>query len=374
MGEQMNKVKTILFAANDTTFVYNLRKEIIEDLQNKGQNVIIVAEFKDYIEEIKNIGCTLIELKIPRRGKNPISDVNLYNQIKSILKENNPDIVFSNSIKPNVYFGIASNKLGIPFVPNVTGLGGSLLNPGAIQKIASALYKLGVKNAKTIFFQNNFNKDYFYTNKIIDGSKACLVLPGSGINLEKYTYHEYPETSEYIRFIMIARIMKDKGIIEYLNAAEKIKSEHSNIDFMLVGDYDDLSFKERIDKLNSKGIIKYIGYRKDINELIKNSHCLIHPSYHEGLSNVLLEAGATGRPVIASDIPGCRETFIDGVSGLAVKVKDSEDLIHKIEEFINIPNDKKVQMGKANRNHVAKNFDRKIVVDKYIECIEKYAK
>lgn len=374
MGEQMNKRKTILFAANDTTFVYNLRKEIIEDLCNKGQDVIIVAEPKGYVEEIKDIGCNLIEIKVPRRGKNPFSDINLYNHIKQILKVEKPNIVFSNSIKPNVYFGIASSKLGVPFVPNVTGLGSALLNPGVVQKIATTLYKRGVRNAKTIFFQNNYNKEYFYHSKIINESKDFLILPGSGINLEKYKYSQFPNELDTIRFIMIGRIMKDKGISEYLDAAENIKSKYPKTEFLLVGDYDDVSYKERIDILNNKGIINYLGYRKDINELIKKSHCLVHPSYHEGLSNVLLEAGATGRPVIASDIPGCRETFIDGVSGLAVKVKDSEDLTHKIEEFINIPNDKKVQMGKANRNHVAKNFDRKIVVDKYIECIEKYAK
>ena len=374
MGDQMNQRKTILFAANDTTFVYNLRKEIIEDLCNRDQDVIIVAQFKDYIEELKDIGCKLIELKIPRRGKNPFSDINLYNHIKHILKENEPDIVFSNSIKPNVYFGIATSKLGIPFVPNVTGLGSALLNPGSVKKIAHTLYKMGVKNSKTIFFQNNYNKEYFYNSKIIGKSKDCLVLPGSGINLEKYSYFEYPETDRSIKFIMIARIMRDKGIFEFLNAAEIIKSKYPNVEFTLVGDYDDLSFKDRIDKLNDNGIITYLGYRQDIDELIKKSHCIVHPSYHEGLSNVLLEAGATGRPVIASDIPGCRETFIDGVSGLAVKVKDSDDLTRKIEEFINIPHNKKAQMGKANREHVAKKFDRKIVVDKYIECIEKYAK
>lgn len=370
----MNKKKTILFAANDTTFVYNLRKEIVENLCNMGQKVVVVAELKDYIKEIEDIGCTLIDLKVPRRGKNPLSDIKLYNQIKQILIKNKPDIVFSNSIKPNVYFGIASSNLSIPFVPNVTGLGGALLNTGLVNNIASTLYKLGVKDAKTIFFQNNYNKEYFYSNKLIGKSKDCLVLPGSGINLEEYTYSEYPNITSVISFMMIGRIMKDKGISEYLNAAESIKSKYPNIEFNLVGDYEDLSYKSRIDNLNNEGIINYLGYRKDIKELIKKSHCLIHPSYHEGLSNVLLEAGATGRPVIASDIPGCKETFIDGISGLAVKVKDTDDLTDKIEKFINFSYDKKMEMGKSNRKHVEKKFDRKIVVEKYIECIDKYAK
>lgn len=208
----------------------------------------------------------------------------------------------------------------------------------------------------------------------MEKTKDNVILPGSGINLDKFKCSVYPETESVISFIMISRIMKDKGIEEYLNAVENIKLRYPNTEFNLVGEYDDISYKSRIETLDNKDIINYLGYRKDIPKLIEKSHCLIHPSYHEGLSNVLLETGATGRPVIASDIPGCKETFIDGESGFAVKVKDSDDLISKIEQFINLPYETKKQMGKANREHVEKNFDRKIVVEKYIESIEKYAK
>lgn len=366
--------KKVMIVANDTSYIYRLRKEILDSILIHDNELVVIAKKKNYVKDLEVLGCKFINLNIPRHGTNPINDLRLYRNIKKILKSENPDIVFTYNIKPNVYFGIASSKLGIPFVPNVTGLGGAILNSGTVQKIASALYKRGVKDAEIIFFQNKNNKEYFYNNKIIDQSKDSIVLPGSGINLEKYSYYEYPNYKDSIRFIMVARIMRDKGVFEFLDAAGKIKAKYPNVEFILVGDYDDLSFKERIENLNDIGIINYLGYRQDIDELIRKSHCLIHPSYHEGLSNVLLEAGATGRPVIASDIPGCRETFIDGVSGFTVKARDSDDLTHKIEDFINLSYEEKAQMGKANREYVEKNFDRRIVVDKYIECIEKYAR
>ncbi|MBP2068996.1 glycosyltransferase family 4 protein [Anaerococcus nagyae] len=366
--------KKIMIVANDTSYFYRLRKEILERILINGNELVVVSKKTNFVREIEELGCKFINLDIPRHGTNPIDDLRLYRNIKRILKSEKPNLVFTYNIKPNVYFGIACNKLNIPFIPNITGLGGALLNPGFVQLISRNLYKAGLKKSKIVFFQNEFNKNFFLKNKIISNEKRYHVIPGSGINLGYYYYSDYPYANDTINFIMVSRIMRDKGITEYLDAAESIKSKYPNTVFTLVGDYDDLSFKDRIDNLNDNGIINYLGYRKDIDKLIRRSHCLIHPSYHEGLSNVLLEAGATGRPVIASDVPGCRETFVDGVSGLAVKVKDSEDLTHKIEEFINIPYEKKVQMGKANREHVSENFDRKIVVEKYIECIEKFAK
>ena len=366
--------KKIMLAANDTTFVYNLRKEIIESLIEKEYDVYIVAQETNFIEEIEYIDCNLINLQIPRHGTNPIADLNLYKQINNILKEIRPDIVFSNSIKPNIYFGMACKKHNIPFIPNITGLGGALLNPGKVQKIASNLYKLGIEDADLVFFQNESNKNFFFDKNIINKSKDYFILPGSGINLNENVYREYPLEKNNVKFIMIARIMKDKGIREFLQVAENIKSKYTNVEFNLVGDYDDLIYKELIENLVNKNIINYLGFRKDINDLISESHCLIHPSYHEGLSNVLLEAAAAGRPVIASDIPGCKETFINQVSGLSIKPKDSNDLMEKVELFINIPYEDKVQMGIENRKYIENKFDRKFVVRKYLECIEKYAK
>lgn len=366
--------KKVMIVANDTSYIYRLRKEILEKILLDGNELVVVSKKINYVKEIEGLGSKIINLDIPRHGTNPINDLNLYRHIKRVLKSEDPDIVFTYNIKPNVYFGLACNKMSIPVIPNITGLGGALLNPGFVQFISSKLYKAGLRKSKIVLFQNEFNKDFFLKNKIIDENDRTYVLPGSGINLVNYYYFDYPDSIDTIRFIMISRIMKDKGISEYLDAAENIKSKYPKTEFLLVGDYDDVSYKDRIDILNNKGIINYLGYRKDINELIKKSHCLIHPSYHEGLSNVLLEAGATGRPVIASDIPGCRETFIDGKSGLSVGPKDSDDLTNKIEKFINLPHKEKEQMGKANREHVERNFDRKIVVDKYIECIEKFAR
>lgn len=366
--------KKIMIVANDTSYIYKLRKDILEKILIEGYNLVVVSSKANYVSEIEDLGIKIIDLNISRHGKNPFSDLVLYKKIRTILRDEQPNIVFTYNIKPNVYFGRACRIYKIPFVPNITGLGGALLNPGLVKKISTLLYKVGMKGASTVFFQNEFNKDFFINNGIISKSKDYTILPGSGINLEKNVYKNYPIDDSKIIFITIARIMKDKGISELLDAAVSIKQKYLNVEFQLVGDYDDIGYKDRIEKLDKDGIIMYLGHRKDVNRLIERSYCMIHPSYHEGLSNVLLEAGATGRPVIASDVPGCKETFVDGKTGLSVKPCDSNDLIRKIEEFISIPYEKKVEMGKANRSYVEKNFDRRIVVEKYLECIEKFAK
>lgn len=363
----------ILILANNDVGLFNFRYELIDRLLNSDYEVHISLPYGPKVDKLKSIGCIYHETNMDRHGKNPYNEIKLYRIYKKIIKNVAPNCVLSYTIKPNIYGAIAANKLDIPFIANVTGLGTALENNNILQKIIITMYRYAFRNVEKIFFQNTSNKKFFVENKIINSGYDNL--PGSGVNIEKFQLKDYPDDKGNLKFLTIGRIMKNKGIDELLDAAVELKKKYNDaISFYLVGDFDDQSYRQRIDKLVEEDVINYLGFRNDIDSLIDNSHCIIHPSYHEGLSNVLLEAGASGRPVIASDIPGCRETFIDGVSGLAVKVKDSNDLISKIEQFINLPYDTKKRMGKANREHVVKNFDRKIVVEKYIESIEKYAK
>lgn len=366
--------KKIMIVANDTTFIYNLRKEIVEGFLESRYDVVVVAKKLKFINEIEEMGCDLIDLNLERNGTNPMSDIKLFRQISFILKNQKPDLVFSNSIKPNVYFGIACRKQNIPFIPNITGLGGALLNPGIVQKVAIFLYRQGMKAANTVLFQNEFNRQFFWDKKIIKSNQDNILLPGSGINLEKFRYKQYPNDGEPIKFVTISRVMRDKGIDELLESATYIKNKYPNVIFQLVGAYDDASYKNVIEEMVKDGIIEYLGFKKDINEILSDSYCVIHPSYHEGLSNVLLEAGATGRPVIASDIPGCREAFIDGISGFSVKAKNSDDLKETIERFINLSYKDKERMGIENRKYIEEKFDRNIVVKKCLECAKVYIK
>lgn len=371
----------ILILANDSKAIYNFKNELFIELvkpnsyiNNNGlsKNDVTICVPKDINnKKFEEIGCKVIEVDVDRRGTNIIKDLKLFNNYLNIIKTINPDLTLTFTIKPNVYGGIACRITKTNYIAGVTGLGTSIRSHNLLSNFIGKLYKIGTKNASYINFENQSDLDYF-NNKIFRNNKSHL-LPGSGVNLEKFKYKNYPEDDGITRFLTIGRIMRDKGTYELLEAAKIIKERHDNVEFNFIGLFEEDDLKEKFLSYNEQGIINYLGFRDNVSEIIKDNHCIIHPSYHEGLSNALLEAAASGRPVIASNIPGCKEAFIDGVSGLAVKVKDSDDLTKKIEEFINFSHDKKEQMGKANRAHVEKKFDRKIVVEKQIESIEEYA-
>ncbi len=373
----------VLILANSSKGLFNFRKELLKELKNPGvyvdsvehepYDVLICVPEKINNENFTNIGCKVININLDRRGKNPLKDLKLIKNYKKIISDYKPDIVLTYTIKPNIYGGIAAHRYKIPYLVNITGLGTSIHSNNFSSKFIKKLYKIGVKSASEIFVQNKYNFEFFKKN--IDDNANYSLIPGSGINLSKFVYKKYPDKQTPIKFITIGRIMRDKGIDELMYAIQSIRRKYGDkVEFDIAGSFDDDSYKVIIEELDHEGIINYRGHIDNIPHIIGDYHCIIHPSYHEGLSNVLLEAGATGRPVIASDVPGCKETFVDGETGLAVKPRDSNDLINKIEEFISIPYEKKIEMGKANRSHVEKNFDRKIVVEKYLECIKKFAK
>lgn len=375
----------ILILANDSNGLLLFREELIKELlcpnvyidnnpidSKKNEVIISVPDTKEK-NKFEDIGCKVIISRFKRNGKNPINDLLLSFQYIKIIRKYKPNIILTYTIKPNIYGGIASYICRKPYITNITGLGTSIYNDNFLSKIIKKLYYLGVKKSSAIFVQNEHNLKFFKKN--ILKNENYLLIPGSGINLSKFAYKKYPEKQRPIKFLTIGRIMRDKGIDELLSAIQRIKIKFGDrVEFNLAGSFDEVSYKIIIDELNNKKIINYLGQIDNVPQIIGDYHCIIHPSYHEGLSNVLLEAGASGRPVIASDIPGCSETFVDNLSGLAIKVKDSDDLTRKIEEFIRLPYEQKSQMGFENRRHVEKKFDRKIVVNKYLECIKKYAK
>lgn len=359
--------KKIMLVANDTTFIFNLRKEILKAFVEEKYEVYIVAEKRNFLEEIENIGCHIIDLSIPRQGTNPISDVKLYKKIKSILKEIRPNIVFSNSIKPNVYFGMACNSLKIPFVPNITGLGRALEYPGILQKVSILLYRLGMRRAKTILFQNTFNKDFFLNNKIMTKDQDFIILPGSGVNIDEYKALSYPKLDK-MNFLFIGRIRKEKGIDYIINSAKKLCNEYPNIVFNVCGLCEDRDYLKTFKELEGYGYFKYHGEQKCLTEFYQKAACVVHPTYYpEGMSNVLLEACSHARPIITTNRPGCREIVEDGYNGYMIDIKNQEQLDRAIEKFINLGYEKKVQMGLNGRKKIESTFDRNIIVEEYIK-------
>lgn len=365
----------ILLLSNSSSGLYNFKRELIEELikpntyviENKiGANEVhvVVPDNKKSVE-LAELGCKITYVDLERRGTNPLKDFKLLLSYFNIIRKEKPDAVLTFTIKPNIYGGIACSILKIPYISNITGLGTSIRNKSAITGFIEKLYCIGLKKAEKLYFENESDLQFF-NNEIMKNSKSIL-LPGSGINLNRFKFKEYPKDDKIINFITIGRIMKDKGSNELLESIKLLNSRYDNINFYIVGNYDEDNFRETIESMNQNGLIKYLGVREDISDLISESHCVVHPSYHEGLSNVLLEAAATGRPVVASDVPGCIETFIDGKTGIAIKPKSVSSLVSGIESFIDLNTDDKSLMGKSAREYVENKFDRNIVIKEYIK-------
>ncbi len=364
----MNKKIAIL--ANDTTYTYNLRGALIKELINQKYEVYVVAEILKFKNELEEIGCHLINIDIGRHGTNPLSDLKLIMRYKKILKQLKPDFVLSYNIKPNVYGGMACRSIKTKFMPNITGLGTALEYPGLMQKITITLNKIGLKKADVVFFQNNDNMSFFKKHKILSKKTKMVLLPGSGVDLERHQLLEYPNDNT-IRFLYIARIMRDKGIDIYLEAARIIKSKYPNTEFHICGYCDDENYKQILDEYEKKNIIIYHGEQKEMIPFFKMASAVIHPSYYpEGMSNVLLEAAAHGRIVVCTNRSGCRETTDDKVSGFVVPVKSIDGVVDAIEKIVNMTVDERKEMGLNGRKKIEKEFDRNIVIGKYMEKLK----
>ncbi len=359
--------KKVLILANKDGGLYSFRKELLQKLISEGNQVYCSLPFGEKTDLITDLGCECINTKVSRRGTNPVEDVKLFFRYLKLLGKIKPDVVFTYTIKPNVYGGMACALKRIPYIANVTGLGTAVQNGGLMQKLTLTLYKIGLSKAKTVFFQNSENQKFMISKGIIKGTND--LLPGSGVNLEQHCFEEYPETDEKVVLLTIGRIMKDKGTNEILQAAKIIKAEYPNVIFRFIGPHDG-NCKENLENAVKEGIVEHIGKQPSVHSFIKDSHATLHASYHEGMSNVLLETASSGRPIIATDVPGCRETYDDGVSGISFKAKDVDDLVRAIREFLALTNEQKARMGKAGRLKMEKEFNRNIIVNKYLEIIK----
>lgn len=362
----------ILILCNSLGGLYKFRREMVERLLAENHRVTISAPQGRFQQEIEEMGAILVPYDADNHGTNPAAEFKTYLYYKRLLKEQKPDMVFTYTIKPNIYGGIACGRKHVPYIMNITGLGTAVESKNRLQFIATKLYKMGMKNAQRIFCQNRDNMR-FICEKGLAREEQTDLLPGSGVNLNQYEVLDYPAGPE-VNFCFISRIMKEKGIEQYLEAAQAIHSKYPFTCFHICGGYEN-AYKERLLKLQEEGVIKLHGYVKDTVEIHRISQCTIHPTFYpEGMSNVLLESCACARPVITTDRPGCKEAVDDGVNGFIVKQRDSADLIEKIERFLALPVEKRREMGLAGRAKVEKEFDRNIVIEKYMAELARVAK
>ncbi|SMP56700.1 glycosyltransferase family 4 protein [Anoxynatronum buryatiense] len=364
----MDSNRRILILSNHHSYTYNFRKEVIQKLLDEGYEIYITLPYGEKVKRLEAMGCSYIESPLDRRGMNPVSDLRLMKSYYGLMKKIRPKLVLSYTIKPNIYGGIICRILKIPIIANVTGLGTAVGNEGVLQKIVVALYKSAFKKATCIFFQNESNRDFFIKKGI--SLNRYKVIPGSGININDFSYRDYPNDSGIVRFLYIGRIMKDKGIEELIEAAKRIKKDHENVHFDALGFCED-GYKEKVDFLQKNKLITFHGVIDNVRDYIEKCNAVIHPTYHEGMSNVLLEAAATGRPVLASEIPGCREIFDEGVSGFGFEAKNIDSLTQAILKFMKLSNQERMKMGIAGRRKIEKEFDRTIIVEEYLKEISR---
>lgn len=357
----------ILILANNDAGLYKFRRELIEELVKRYKVALCVpaGEFK---KELEAMGCDIIPCQLDRHGTNPFKELQLLRFYKKLIKKNKPDIVFTYTIKPNVYGGMACAALKVPYLANITGLGTAVENPGLMQKITLFLHKYGLRKAQRVFFQNAENRDFMLSRKVIKGDYT--LLPGSGVNLSQYEVLDYPN-EEQLHFIFVARVMKEKGIDQYLDTARYIREKYPNTRFHICGGMEQ-NYEGILKTAQEEGTVIYHGMVKDMVAIHKISSCTLHPTYYpEGMSNVLLESCSCGRPIITTDRAGCREIVEDGVNGFVVKQKDSQDLIEKVEKFLALSWEERRAMGLAGRAKVEKEFDRKIVIKAYVDELDR---
>lgn len=357
----------ILVLANNDIGLYKFRKELLEKLCESNK-VFIALPFGEFVMDLVEIGCEYIQFEFNRRGTNPISDLKQIGRYKSLIKKIKPDIVLTYTIKPNVYGGMACSKTKTPYLANVTGLGTAMENGGLLKMVTTSLYRTGLKKADCVFFQNEDNQNLFRSKSLI--SSRTRLIPGSGVNLETHCLEEYPTEEEITRFLFVGRIMKDKGINELLKAIDIVATKGNKVFLDVVGACDE-DYTDLLREYEQKGLIKYHGLQSDVHPFYKNAHCVILPSYHEGMANVLLEAAATGRPVITTRIPGCKETFEEDLTGFGCEPKSVESLVDAMEALLQKDNFERQQMGIKGRKKMEKEFDRAIIIDAYVEEIER---
>jgi len=353
----------VLILANNDVGLYKFRKELIQELLQDNE-VYICLPYGEYVDDLISLGCIYIPCEFNRHGMNPVKELLLIRSYRKVIKKVEPNIVFTYTIKPNVYGGIVCAKKRIPYVVNITGLGTAVENRGIVQKITLLLYRYGLRRAQKVFFQNQENQNFMLQHGVIKGKYD--LLPGSGVNLRQYKLLEYPQ-KDTVDFVFVARIMKEKGIDQYLEAAKEIRRLHPETRFHICG-FCEQAYENVLKELQDEGIIIYHGIVKDMVEIYREMSCTVHPTYYpEGLSNVLLESAACGRPIITTDRSGCREVVENEINGYVTKSRDSEDLIRKIEKFLKLNIDERRNMGKEGRRKVEKEFNRQIVIRKYIE-------
>ncbi|WP_112310545.1 glycosyltransferase family 4 protein [Pseudogemmobacter bohemicus] len=362
----------VLMSVNAAWNIRNFRMPVLQHLLDEGHRVTILAPRDESVPELEALGCRFIALEMDAKGLNPLKGLALRRRLARIFASEKPDVILSYTIKNNIFGALAVRRSGIPFVPNVSGLGTAFLSGGLLQRVAEGLYRRAFRRLDTVFFQNDEDRDLFLARRLVRQDQAQL-LPGSGIDLDHFPATAMPEPARPPVFLMIARLLRDKGVMEYVGAARLIRARHPGARFQLLGatgsENRTAIGPETVAAWEAEGVIEYLGTTRDVRPFIAAADCVVLPSYREGAPRTLIEAGAMARPVITTDVPGCRSVVAVGETGLLCNPRDAESLAQSCLGFLALSPDDRRKMGLAGRQRMERLYDQQIVVDAYKTAI-----
>ncbi len=361
----------IAFVTNTCWNVYNFREGLVKFFLERGDKVISLAPRDKYSAELEKWGVKHIDTPLDQTGSNPVKDLNYCNHVRKIFKKEAPDIALSFTIKPNIYSSLAGKISGVHTICNVSGLGTVFLASGWSGKFALKLYRLAFKYSAHIFFQNKDDQKHFLRHVRLNHKRIGL-LPGSGINLKKFNYQNL-KISNPTKLLMIGRIIEEKGVRDFVEASRILKEKGVIVDFTLVGKLDENHSrsisKEEVEEWERSELINYLPHNDNIQDLIAEHEVVVLPSYREGTPRTLLEGAALGRPLLAANVPGCKEVVKDGFNGFLFEVKNPASLVDKLRLYLALSEEERKSFSANSRKLVEENFDEKLVIQSYIETI-----
>ncbi len=367
----------VLMTVNAAWNIWNFRRPLVRQLLANGHSVTVLAPSDNSVSELESLGCRFVNLEMDAKGLNPIEGLRLRRRMERFFRAEAPDVILSYTIKNNIFGALAAKACGIPFIPNVTGLGTAFLSHGALQYLAEFLYRRAFRSLETVFFQNEDDRELFVVRGLVEKGQTRL-LPGSGIDLDYFRPATYPQEGRSPIFLMISRLLRDKGVVEFVDAARLVKARYPDARFQILGARgaenrtaipDDL-----VQSWVEEGLIEYLGTAADVRPNIAEADCVVLPSYREGAPRTLIEAASMARPVIATDVPGCRVVVDGGVSGIFCEARSAQSLADTIVRFMELSRDDRIAMANAGRAKMEREFGERIVLARYLEAMSRVSK
>jgi glycosyltransferase involved in cell wall biosynthesis len=362
----------VLLASNTARYLYNFRSGLIAALRDRGHKVIAVAPWDEYSARLAAAGCEVVDLPMDNKGTNPLRDMHTLLDFWRVLRNHRPDAALFFTVKPVIYGSLASRLLAVPAISTITGLGTAILRNDWLTRVVERLYRVSLRWPVKIFFQNEDDHRLFVERGLVCGEKAERV-PGSGVDLRRFGVAP-PAANPAPVFLLSGRLLRDKGVGEFIEAARRVKANHPGTVFQLLGSLgvanSSAISEEQVDAWVKEGVISYLGETDNVVPFIAAADCVVLPSYREGTSRTLLEASAMARPIVTTEVPGCRQIVEDGVTGLLCRPKDPADLMEKIETMIALGPAQRAEMGRKGRQKMEREFDERIVLERYLAAID----